>query len=122
MLDILVDRKGGVCVVTGLVRRGMSLSPLNAGYNSRTKKKKKKSLYERISGIKHEVQCSYSQFSLKLRATESGFGPQWERKKKSSHEQGRIGKGKRKKTKQRASCPRWPLAASSVKGQITNYI
>jgi hypothetical protein len=39
VFDILVDRKGGVCVVTGLVRRGMSLSPLSAGYNSRTKRK-----------------------------------------------------------------------------------
>jgi hypothetical protein len=39
VFDILVDRKGGVCVVTGLVRRGMSLSPLKAGYNSRTKRK-----------------------------------------------------------------------------------
>jgi hypothetical protein len=41
---------------------------------------KKMSLSQRISGIKHQKLYSYSQFSPKLRATESGFGPHYKKK------------------------------------------
>jgi hypothetical protein len=78
VFDILVDRKGGACVVTRVVRSVMSLSPLNAGYNNGTKRKW--GISQLISGIRHQAWCSYAQFCTILSSAESGFGPQWENK------------------------------------------